>query len=214
MGWPRSWPWITSLVVHAAVLLVFLFLLGTAKTPPPPVQLKLISSGTSGTLGRSSPSVSTQKSWFSAPAHAVSKPIPEPTPEYLANSVSPSSTSISPAAPVSLDELLPPSELDESTAAEASVSSNGWSSSGTSGVRYPPLPPPRLSPLSGVDWTLVIRVPENGGFAASVSGLNSGHPELDQWLLDYLSSVAFPASPSGEAYDLVWNLHLSSGKPR
>ena len=72
--------------------------------------------------------------------------------------------------------------------AETAPASSGWVSDGYS---PPPLPPPGLAPPQGAGWSLVIAVPAGGGPGAA-EGLDSGHPELDRWLEEYLRTVSFP----------------------
>jgi len=174
--------------------------------------MHLVIAGDSGTSGaRSGFKPSPWKAAEAAPRQPVEPPQPQqiskiPTVPLPQNFPRPAS---------SLDELLPPdneSPLHSGKAASPALS-EGWGASTGTGYSPPPLPPPALSPPQGASWTLIIHVPGAGGYAASIEGLESGHPELDRWLSAYLRTVSFPSSPDEQSYTLRWNLKLRSERP-
>lgn len=198
---PRPWAW--SLGFHLVLVAAFLgWWAAVPPTHPPVVRMRLVApQPTSGAptadLGR----------WWKGAQGAGSPQEEPPAPPWREPVVTSVAGAPEPTVPFHLEELLagvaptptaPPPEL-------------GWSSGGE-GYALPPLPPPQLAPPQGVRWTLLLGIPGAGGFA-TVEGLDSGHPELDQWLEAYLRTVVFPPSLDGRDYQLRWTLNLESGRP-
>ena len=213
MTFRGRWPWLASAGLHLAggALGVILFLVQSPPTAPV-LRMRLISSGGVGVVPGNAP-----ESPLSPPSPLKTPLQTEPalpswhgTPPVLAGN-----PAIVPT-PVSLEELIgpiPDKPQTEESPATSGIDS-GWSGPGGMGYSPPPLPTPGLTPPQGAQWKLVLSVPGGGGFVRSFEGLDSGHPELDRWLEEYLRTVSFPSSPDGQDYNVRWILHLESGRPR
>lgn len=201
-------PWLISAGLHLGLGCLVLFFLSLEPQETPQVlRMRLVSPG-----GTPNAAPSRTSAWV-PPGSASQASNPETgLPAWRPVGATPGTTPSAPV-PVSLDELLPamvsPSSEEPSPAFDA-----GWRGPGGQGYSPPPLPPPRLAPPQGAEWALVLSIPAGGGFALSFEGLDSGHPDLDQWLEEYLRTVSFPPSPDGEDYTLRWNLRLETGRPR
>lgn len=206
-----SRPWLLSLAVHALAVAVVAALLLASPPAPSAVRLHLVPASAgkadprkpSGTPGSGAPS-------RSAPARAAEPAVPGWRGSAPAQTAEPTAV----PAPVSLDELLGSLAAPPAAEAQTAVAAAGWSSAGGEGYAPPPLPPPGLAPPQGARWSLVLSIPGGGGFATHVEGLDSGHPELDNWLEVYLRTVSFPPSLEGGDYQLKWVLRLETGRPR
>lgn len=186
-------PWLVSLALHIVAAVAALSLLRVPDAPQA-VRMHLAAPG----------AAQASRASIAVPS-AVAKGPPVPSLPSWKDHVSTPGGQGTPTVPVSLDELLgPQSETPEAPA------SSGWLSEGYS---PPPLPPPGLAPPQGAGWSLVIAVPAGGGPGAA-EGLDSGHPELDRWLEEYLRTVSFPPGLDGQPYQLRWNLRLVSERPR
>lgn len=208
--------WAVSAGLHAALIAVGGMLLFQAPPSDRPVlRMRIVSSsGTSpvsarGALAAVSPPESPDLTAPDAPHLPAWHDVP------ALSAVEPSFS-----VPVVLDELLaatadsPAPTPGEVTAPTAAGTGGSWAGPEGLGYAPPPLPPPALSPPQGAQWSLVLTIPAGGGFARSVEGLDSGNPDLDRWLEEYLRTVSFPASPDGQDYDVRWNLRLGSERPR
>jgi hypothetical protein len=176
------------------------------KPPQTTIRMRLLQTGV-GTKALA-PASSAWWSGVSAKSNHETEP---PVPLWKGSDTQPSQEMTKPAVPVTLDELL---GVVDSSMVTKPVSSGGWTSAEGEGYSPPPLPPPGLAPPEGSRWNLVLTIPAGGGFAIGVEGLNSGHPELDRWLEEYLRTVAFPSSPDSAVYRVRWSLQLDSGRPR
>lgn len=206
-------PWLLSVLLHLAVGSAVVLLLAEHAAPGPrSVRMRLVSAGPGGVAAASD---SEKTSWWNPPSSSTSGPLPAEAPRWRDQPVAAWDESPAATVPVALDELLAggPAAPDPVEAFRG-VAEPGWSSPGGEGYQFPPLPPPGLSPPQGARWTLSLAVPGTGGFASAVEGLDSGHPELDRWLENYLRTVTFPSSPDGKDYRLRWVLRLDSGRPR
>lgn len=203
-------PWAWSLGLHLVLAaLVLGWWSGVPENRPPVVRMRLVAPqggppSEAPALGR----------WWKGPQVAPTTQGEPPAPGWRDPAPTPVEASSDPTVPFRLDELLaglaPPADPTPKAAPEAPPS-GGWSSEGQ-GYALPPLPPPRLAPPQGARWTLVLKVAGTGGYAA-IEGLDSGHPELDQWLEVYLRTVVFPPSFDGLDYELRWSLRLDSERP-
>ena len=204
---PRSHPWLLSLGLHLLLGgLVVVLLLTNVPPQPAVIRMRFVQAG-KATTSVLPPSAT----WWSGSSGLVVGESEPPLPSWQTNAA-PTSTEVARATvPVSLDELL---GAIDSTVAPESAASGGWTSADGEGYAPPPLPPPRLAPPEGSRWSLVLTIPAGGGFATGLEGLDSGHPELDRWLEEYLRTVAFPSSPDSLTYQLRWSLRLDSGKPQ
>ncbi len=186
-------PWLVSLAAHVVAAAAALTLI---RVPDAPTAVRMhLSAPGAAAASRAS---------IAVPSAAAKGP-PAPALPSWRDHVSNPGGQGAPTVPVSLDELLGPQ-----TEAAETPSSSGWVSEGYS---PPPLPPPGLAPPQGAGWSLIISVPAGGGPGAA-EGLDSGHPELDRWLEEYLRTVSFPAGLDGQPYQLRWNLRLVSERPR
>jgi hypothetical protein len=186
-------PWLVSLAAHAVAAAAALTLL-RLPDPPATVRMHLAAAGSSQST----------RTAIAMPGSPASQPAAPSLPGWKEHTASPGGQGV-PTVPVSLDELLGPQ-----AETVPSVPTSGWVSEGYS---PPPLPPPGLAPPQGAGWSLIISVPAGGGPGAA-EGLDSGHPELDRWLEEYLRTVSFPAGLDGQPYQLHWNLRLVSDRPR
>lgn len=186
-------PWLVSLAAHVVVAAAALTLLRVPDEPPP-VRMHLAASS----------AAQASRASITVPTAAVKGPPVPALPSWKDHASQPGGQG-TPTVPVSLEELLGP----QPEAAEAPASP-GWVSEGYS---PPPLPPPGLAPPQGAGWSLVIEVPAGGGPGAA-EGIDSGHPELDRWLEEYLRTVSFPPGLDGQPYQLRWSLKLVSERPR
>jgi hypothetical protein len=107
-------------------------------------------------------------------------------------------------------ELLKPNDKQE-----APGSSLIWELKGELTQNQPlPLPPPsHLVPLGGQKWSLSLTIAGVGGPYLTVEGADSGRPDLDRWLGDYLKTMMFPPSPDQKNYTVRWTVRLKTGRP-
>jgi len=204
-------PWLASAALHVAVGTLAALLWLQEAPQPPALKMRLLSAS-----GGAKASVPTTNGSWVPPVPRGARALTEPTlPGWQATVPAQMGEPSGIPAPASLAELLGPEEVRpaDEPAALAPVVSVGWSGTGGMGYSPPPLPPPGLSPPQGSQWTLSLSIPGGGGFARSLEGLDSGHPELDLWLEKYLRTVSFPSSPDGEDYQVRWTLRLESGRP-
>ncbi len=183
-------PWLVSLAVHVVVAAAAVSLL---RVPEQPSAVRMHLSPPS--------SARTARAVVGLPPGGRTKPQVPELPAWKEHGAAQTAAGAPPAR-ASLDELLPP--------AEAAPSPTGWVSEGYS---PPPLPPPELAPPQGADWSIIVSVPGGGGPGAA-AGLDSGHPELDQWLETYLRTISFPPGLDGQPYQVRWRLKLVTDRPR
>lgn len=201
--------WAISAVLHSLVILLAGFFLFQETAPDRPVlRMRFLSSGSSPSVGESSPAS------LKPPTTAFAETPGMPgLPTWHETAVPVVSEPSSIPVPVLLDELIGTSHPPVPEAAAVETLSR-WGGPEGLGYAPPPLPPPSLTPPQGAQWSLVLSIPAGGGFARSVEGLDSGNPDLDRWLEEYLRTVSFPASPDGLDYPVRWNLHLGSERPQ
>ena len=209
----RSHPWLLSLGFHILLgSFVVLMAVQTNRPAPVPLRMRLVMPATrADDSGRNQAS----ESWWTAKAAPV--PRTDPTsPDWQGTSVPINPRAGKILAPASLDELLgvQPPEAAGVPETPPPPRAFGWSGPGGTGYTPPPLPPPQWAPPGGTEWTLTFTVPGAGGYPSAVDGLDSGHPDLDNWLGDYLRTVSFPPSFNGTDYQLRWVLNLETGKPQ
>ena len=207
----RSRPWLLSLLIHVFVGAVFLLLLSFRVSPvTAAVRMHLLQPGSSAGLSRPKAGAT---DWRIAP-EATQNPENALLPAWQTITPEPAAAGPVPVA-ASLDEILGPGLPSRKPAQSFQPMGNGgWVNAAGEGYSAPPLPPPGLAPPQGSRWSLLISVPGSGGLATEVEGLDSGHPELDRWLEEYLRTVSFPPSPDGQPYQTHWSLRLESGKPQ
>lgn len=202
-------PWLVSLGLHVLVGTLVLVLVFPPGTPAPRVvRMHLLG----GPAGPAAPAAASGRAW-TPPAMAASRPTEVPAPSWQDPVPRPGAPAVPVSAPALLEELLGATQA-EAVTDPAPAPQGVWSGSSGDGYVAPPLPPPRLAPPQGARWSLVLTVPGAGGLASSFEGMDSGHPELDQWLETYLRSVSFPPGLDGNDYRLRWELRLATGKPR
>lgn len=201
--------WAISALLHSlAILLAGFFLLQEPAPDRPVLRMRFLSSGLPPSVGESSPAtMRPPKAAFAETPGTPSLPTWHDTP------APPDSEPSSIPVPVLLEELIGTSRSPGPEPTAVATASR-WGGPEGLGYAPPPLPPPSLTPPQGAQWSLLLSVPAGGGFARSVEGLDSGNPDLDRWLEEYLRTVSFPASPDGQDYEVRWNLRLGSERPQ
>lgn len=201
-------PWWVSTAVHLVLGVgAWVLLVQEPRPSPPAVSMRLVAAP-------GAPSAEPARATWVPPTSRAAAPVAEPKlPGWREDS--PSLVAPPTTVPVSLDDLLGPAS--EAPVPESPLPASleaGWTGPGGLGYSPPPLPPPGLAPPQGARWALKLSIPGGGGFARSFEGLDSGHPDLDRWLEEYLRTVSFPSSPDGQDYVVRWTLRLETGRPQ